>query len=47
MYHLVSDVDDGGGYACAGAEHIGKPSQLSSQFFCKLETSLKEMSLNK
>lgn len=49
MYHflMVSNVDDGRGHACAGAEHIWEIFLPSSQFCCKLKISLKEMSLNK
>lgn len=38
---LVSDGDNGGGYACVGEGGIWEISLPTSQFCCKLKTSLK------
>lgn len=38
---LVTDVDNGGGYACVGVEDIGKIFVPSFQLCCKPNTVLK------
>ena len=44
---LVSDVDNGRGYACVEAGNIWKILVFSSQFYCKPKTALKKYSLYK
>ena len=44
---LLSDVDNGRGYACVGVKNIWRISVFSSQYFCKPETSLKKVSKKK
>lgn len=41
MYHLVRNVDDGGGYACVGAGDIWDIAVPSPQFFCESKIVLK------
>ena len=44
---LVSNVDNGGGYACLGAGDIWKISVPSSQFCCKPKTAPKKNDFKK
>lgn len=43
---LVSDVNNGVGYACAGAGSISEISVSSSQFGCKPKIALKYKDIN-
>lgn len=44
---MVSNVDNGGGYACVGAGNTWEISVHYSQFYCKHKTALKFLNVER